>query len=42
MDTLVPYDIGGELRKVARDESYFPFLNEELFGTPECSKSQGR
>ena len=25
----------------ARDDEFFPFLNEELFGTPESSKSQG-
>ena len=27
---------------VASKDSYFPILNEELFGTPESSKSQGR
>ena len=33
------YDVGGAM--VTRDEGYFPILNEELFGTPRSSKSQG-
>ena len=44
MTTRLPCDIGGAWGaiRVAWDESYFPFLNEELFGIPESAKSQGR
>ena len=40
MFSYLPYDIGVAI-KVARDSMYFPIPNEELFGTPESSKSQG-
>ncbi len=37
-----PCDIGGAI-SVGRQgfESYFPFLNEELFGTPEILNIKG-
>ena len=39
--TKEPCDIGGAISRVARDHGIF-LLNEELFRTPEASKSQGR
>ena len=39
--TKEPRDIGGAISRVARDHGIF-LLNEELFRTPEASKSQGR
>ena len=32
----------GSEQMVAKDDGVFPFLNEELFGTPESSKLKGR